>query len=71
MQNAKLKMEIKNYNRRNKISTTLFDVIKYLLTIIVIGNILERFDLKGALAGFVLTIGIGIIAYFITPEEED
>ncbi len=35
-------MKVKNYNKRDKIATTLFDVIKYTLTIIVIGNVLDK-----------------------------
>ncbi|MEK7275683.1 MAG: hypothetical protein AAB296_05175 [Candidatus Desantisbacteria bacterium] len=62
---------MKNYNKRDKIANTLFDVIKYTLTIIVVGNIFDKFNWQQALIGFSLAMGVGIIAYFIAPEMED
>lgn len=62
---------MKNYNRRNKIANTLFDVIKYILTIIVIGNVFEKFNWQQVLIGLIIAISIGIFAYFIAPEKEE
>ncbi|MFH1097957.1 MAG: hypothetical protein ABH886_09645 [Candidatus Desantisbacteria bacterium] len=64
-------MKVENYNKRDKIASTLFDVIKYILTIVVIGNVLDKFNWQQALIGFISVMGIGIIAYIITPEKED
>ncbi|MFH1859584.1 MAG: hypothetical protein ABH870_00995 [bacterium] len=64
-------MQRKNYNKREKIASTLFDVIKYILTVIVIGSIFNKFDYNYMLIGFCLSMGLGVIAYFITPEKED
>lgn len=66
---AEIKERIGNYNKRDKISSTLFEVIKYILTIIVIGNIFEKINWQQALLGFILAMGIGIVASFITPEK--
>lgn len=68
---AEIKEKIGNYNKRDKISSTLFEVIKYILTIIVIGNIFEKINWQQALLGFLLAMGIGVVASFITPEKED
>lgn len=68
---AEIKEKIGNYNKRDKISSTLFEVIKYILTIIVIGNIFEKINWQQALLGFILAMGIGVVAFFITPEKED
>ncbi len=62
---------MKNCNRRNKIANVLFDVIKYILTIIVIGNVFGKFNWQQALIGLMVAMSIGISAYFITPEKEE
>lgn len=61
---------MKNYNKREKIANVLFDVVKYVLTIIIIGNIFGKFNWFQMLLGFVLALGVGVTAYFITPEKE-
>jgi len=62
---------MRNYNRRNKIANTFFDVIKYILTVIVIGNVFGQFDWQQVLIGLILSACLGIIAYFIAPEKEE
>ncbi len=49
----------------------LVDVVKYLLTVIVIGNIFAKdFSIKITLVGMLLVIFIGIIAFFVIPNDK-
>jgi len=61
----------KRYNKREKIANTFFDVIKYILTVIVIGGIFNKFDYKYLGIGVCLAVILGVIAYIITPEKEE
>ncbi|MEW6618654.1 MAG: hypothetical protein AB1422_04795 [bacterium] len=61
----------KRYNKKEKIANTLFDVIKYILTVIVIGSIFNKFDYKYIVIGVCLAVVLGVIAYIITPEKEE
>lgn len=50
----------------------LVDVVKYLLTIIVIGNIFtEKINLVTTIMGIVAAVCIGIIAFYVIPKDKE
>jgi len=64
---------MKDKLRRERLGNLLFEVVKYLITIILIGRLLkpESITLKVFVSGFVLTIVLLITAYFITPKNNN
>jgi len=49
---------VKYYNRRQEIGKMLVDVVKYIITIVIIGSLLtERLTEKMALLGIIASIG--------------
>lgn len=50
----------------------LVDVVKYLLTIIVIGNLFaEKVNLFVTFMGITIAICIGIIAFYVIPNDKE
>jgi hypothetical protein len=67
-----ISVPIKNYNRREKVGTLLFDLVKYLLTLIVLGSVFAKVvNWKQAIAGFLLAMIIFGFAFYITPPEKE
>jgi small-conductance mechanosensitive channel len=60
-----------HHNKREKLATLLFDLVKYLLTVIGVGAILpeSKISLATALIGLLITLVILTFAVIITPEE--
>ena len=60
-----------NYKKREKLSTLLFDLVKYLLTVIGVGAIIpeSNISLGTALIGMFIALVILTLALVITPEE--
>jgi hypothetical protein len=63
----------KHHNRRKKVSDLLFDLVKYLLTVIGVGAVLPDSKLSTAtvVIGSLITLVIFVGALLITPEERD
>jgi len=63
----------RHHNRRKKVSDLLFDLVKYLLTVIGVGAILPDSKLSTAtvVIGSLITLVILVGALLITPEERD
>ncbi|GAB5046474.1 hypothetical protein [Thermodesulfovibrio sp. TK110] len=58
--------------RRKILGSMLFDVVKYLLTAIVItGLFSEKLTYLIVFTGLLLAFIIGIIAFFIIPEDKE
>jgi hypothetical protein len=55
------------------VSDLLFDLVKYLLTVIGVGAVLPDSKLSTAtvISGLLFTLVIMVIALLITPEERD
>lgn len=62
-----------HHNKREKLAALLFDLVKYLLTVIGVGAILpdSKISMMTALIGFALTLGLLSLALVITPEKEE
>jgi len=62
-----------HHNKREKLSSLLFDVAKYLLTVIGVGAILPESKIGGwtALVGFLLAVALVIVALVVTPEVKE
>jgi pyrroline-5-carboxylate reductase len=60
-----------HHNKREKLSSLLFDLVKYLLTVIGVGAILPDSKIAGwtALIGSAIAFMLLVIALFVTPEE--
>jgi small-conductance mechanosensitive channel len=63
----------RHHNRRKKVSDLLFDLAKYLLTVIGVGAVLPESKLSTTTVvfGLALTLVILIVGLLITPEERD
>lgn len=63
----------RHHNRRKKVSELLFDLVKYLLTVIGVGAMLPDSKLSTAIVvtGALITLVIFVGALVITPEERD
>lgn len=49
----------------------LVDVVKYIITIVIIGSLLtERLTEKMALLGIIASIGFLLIAFFVIPPNK-
>ncbi len=62
-----------HHNKREKLANLLFDLVKFLLTVIGIGAILpgSNISLQTALIGILIAfvvLGLGLV---ITPEEKE
>ncbi|MGQ0810787.1 MAG: hypothetical protein ACT4OO_06125 [Nitrospiraceae bacterium] len=59
------------HNKREKLANLLFDLAKYLLTVIGIGAILpeSKVALLNFLIGVFIAVALLVVALFITPEE--
>lgn len=66
-------MKPRHHNRRKKVSDLLFDLVKYLLTVIGAGAVLPDSKLSTArvVAGLLFTLVILVVALLVTPEERD
>lgn len=63
---------MKNRDRRNVIAGIFADTAKYSLTAGVIGSIVSgNFTVKIAVLLGVVVIIMGILSYFVTPEDKD
>ena len=50
----------------------LIDIVKYLMTVIVIGSIFaENINFKASVIGIIMAILIGIIAFFVIPNDKE
>jgi hypothetical protein len=58
--------------RRREIGKMLVDVVKYILTIVLIGSLLtDKLTLKMAMLGSIMAIVILIIAFFTLPADKN
>ena len=66
-------MKQRHHNRRKKVSDLLFDLVKYLLTVIGIGAVLpdSKLSTVTVVFGLLFTLVILVVALMITPEERD
>ncbi|BCB95941.1 hypothetical protein JZK55_08630 [Dissulfurispira thermophila] len=59
-------------DKRKIFGQMLVDVVKYLLTIIVIGNIFaERINFITSIAGIIAAVIIGLIAFYVIPKDKE
>jgi len=60
-----------HHHKREKLSSLLFDLVKYLLTVIGVGAILPDSKIAGwtALVGSFIAFVLLVIALLVTPEE--
>jgi hypothetical protein len=58
---------------KRKIFGQMFvDIVKYLMTVIVIGSIFaENINFKASIIGIIMAILIGIMAFFVMPNDEE
>ena len=62
-----------HHNKREKVAGLLFDLSKYLLTVVGVGAILPDSKIGGwvAIAGFSVAFVLLAIAVIVTPEERN
>ena len=66
-------MKRAHHNKREKLSTLLFDLVKYLLTVIGVGAIIpdSKISIGTALVGITISLVVLMFALFITPEDKE
>jgi len=63
---------MKYYNRRKEIGKMLVDVVKYIITIVIIGSLLtEKLTAEMALLGTMASLGFLIVAFFVIPPDKE
>jgi len=61
-----------NRKRREKLADLLFDLVKFILTVGVIGSIIgETFKPLFVITGFVSGTFLTTIAYFVIPKDKE
>ncbi len=62
-----------HHNKREKLANLLFDLVKYLLTVIGVGAILpsSNISFKTALIGILIAFVVLGFALMMTPEEKE
>ena len=59
-------------DKRKIFGQMLVDIVKYLMTVIVIGSIFaENINFKASVIGIIMAIFIGIIAFFVIPNDKE
>jgi small-conductance mechanosensitive channel len=66
-------VKVGHRKKREKVSALLFDLVKYLLTVMGVGAILpeSKISIGTALVGMVIAFVILTLALVITPEETE
>jgi|GEM_PF-1317294 len=60
------------YTRRKEIGKMFIDVVKYIITIVIIGSLVtERLTAKMALSGIIASVGFLLIAFFVIPSNKE
>jgi hypothetical protein len=64
-------MKIKNYNKREKLANLLFELVKYLLTVVGVGAVIPEspISFETAFSGIALATILLCFALVTTPEE--
>lgn len=58
--------------KRKVFGQMLVDVVKYLLTMIVIGNLFaKKMNIYLSLIGIAIAICIGFIAFYVIPDDKE
>ena len=61
-----------NRKRREKLADLLFDLVKFILTVGVIGSIItDTFNPFYLAAGIICAILLMVIAYFLVPKDKE
>ena len=62
-----------HHNKREKLSTLLFDLVKFLLTVIGVGAIIpdSKISIGTALVGIIISLVVLMFALIITPEDKE
>ncbi|MCD6574237.1 hypothetical protein J7K97_00970 [Candidatus Aerophobetes bacterium] len=59
-----------NYERRKIIGKMLVDVVKYVLTIVIIGSLLtQRVDMRGVIIGVFTTVIALVLGFLTIPPD--
>ncbi len=63
---------MRNMKRREKLADLLFDLAKYILTVVVVGGLLSgKFDFIYWFIGVLLSLALMVCAYFLTPQDKE
>lgn len=61
-----------NRNKRKIFGQAFVDIMKYVFTIIVIGNIFsEKINIAQTIVGTILAIIMGFVAYKLMPKDKE
>lgn len=66
-------MKEPHHNKREKLSSLLFDLVKYLLTVVGVGAILpeSKFSFETVMTGLITAAVLLTAAWVITPEKRE
>ncbi len=63
---------MKNRKRREKLADLLFELVKYILTVVVVSGLFaEKFSFLYWFLGVFSSLTIIVVAYFLTPQDKE